>query len=206
MGLPVIPKIMAGDMQIIGLTGSIASGKSRVAYICGQMGLPVHDSDAAAHRLMAPFGVAVPAILDKFGAVGRLDTGIDRPALGKMIFANPKAKSELESILHPLIAADRDRFIRQQQIRRRSKLVLDVPLLFETGMDNQCDKVITVWAPAFLRRQRALQRPHMSAEKYAQILSAQMPQAEKCRLSDLALPSGLGYAETRRRLRRWLQR
>ena len=106
MGLPVIPKIMAGDMQIIGLTGSIASGKSRVAYICGQMGLPVHDSDAAAHRLMAPFGVAVPAILDKFGAVGRLDTGIDRPALGKMIFANPKAKSELESILHPLIAAD----------------------------------------------------------------------------------------------------
>lgn len=193
-------------MQIIGLTGSIASGKSRVAYICGQMGLPVHDSDAAAHRLMAPFGIAVPSILNRFGAVGTLETGIDRPALGKIIFANPEAKAELESIVHPLISADRDRFIRQQKIWRRSKLVLDIPLLFERGLDSVCDDVITVWAPAFLRRQRAMQRPHMTAQKYEQILSAQMPQSEKCRLSDLALPSGLGYAETRRRLRRWLTR
>jgi len=205
MDLAVCQKKTVSDMQIIGLTGSIASGKSRVAYLCRQMGLPVHDSDAAAHQLMAPYGVAVPAILQKFGAVGALETGIDRPALGKMIFADPAAKSELEAILHPLISADRDRFIRQHRIWRHSKLVLDIPLLFENGLEHICDEVITVWAPAFLRRQRALQRPHMTAEKYAQILSVQMAQAEKCRLSDLSLPSGLGYAETRRRLRRWLK-
>jgi len=195
---------MSRSGQIIGLTGSIAAGKSTAAHICRQMGLPVHDSDKVVHKLLGPNGVAVPVILQKFGPVGDSDAGIDRQALGQIIFGDPVAKNWLENLLHPLVEQDRTRFIRQYKVWGYKKIILDVPLLFEVGADRICDSVITVWAPAFLRQQRALMRPGMTEEKYQQIIAAQLPQTEKIRLSDLSLPSGLGYAETRRRLKRFL--
>ena len=196
--------MMSRSGQIIGLTGSIAAGKSAAAHICRQMGLPVHDSDKVVHRLLGPNGVAVPIILEKFGSVGDVDTGIDRQALGQIVFGDPAAKNWLETLLHPLVEQDRTRFIRQHKSWGYKKIILDVPLLFEVGADTICDSVITVWAPAFLRKQRALMRPGMTEEKYQQIIASQFPQTEKIRLSDLSLPSGLGYAETRRRLKRFL--
>ena len=195
---------MSRSGQIIGLTGSIAAGKSTAAHICRQMGLPVHDSDKVVHKLLGPNGVAVPVILQKFGPVGDSDAGIDRQALGQIIFGDPIAKNWLENLLHPLVEQDRTRFIRQYKVWGYKKIILDVPLLFEVGADRICDSVITVWAPAFLRQQRALMRPGMTEEKYQQIIASQLPQTEKIRLSDLSLPSGLGYAETRRRLKRFL--
>jgi len=195
---------MSRSGQIIGLTGSIAAGKSTAAHICRQMGLPVHDSDKVVHKLLGPNGVAVPVILQKFGPVGDSDAGIDRQALGQIIFGDPVAKNWLENLLHPLVEQDRTRFIRQYKVWGYKKIILDVPLLFEVGADRICDSVITVWAPAFLRQQRALMRPGMTEEKYQQIIASQLPQTEKIRLSDLSLPSGLGYAETRRRLKRFL--
>ena len=131
---------------------------------------------------------------------------IDRAALGKKVFQDPPARRRLEAILHPLVSADRDSFLARHRRRRARFVVLDVPLLFETGGDAFCDFVICVWAPLRVQKKRALSRPAMNAEKLAGIMRAQMPQGTKKRLADLALPSALGYAETNRRLRRWLAR
>ena len=193
-------------MHIIGLTGSIASGKSATAQICRQMGIPIHDADKYVHQLMGPYGHALGPIMQKFGDIGTIETGIDRQALGKVVFSDSAAKDWIENLLHPMVATHRDRFIRQHRIWRFRRIILDVPLLFEVGVDEICDNVITVWAPDFLRKQRALQRSGMTEERYEKICSLQISQDEKCRLSDLALPTGLGYAETRRRLKRFLSK
>ena len=200
-----LPPHKAGDMQIIGLTGSIATGKSVVAGMVRQMRFPVHDADAAVHRLMGPHGAAVANIVSLFGAqVGSPGTGIDRKILGNMVFSDSSRKAELEAILHPLVFQDRDWFIKQARRQRKPAVFLDVPLLFETGGDGACDHVITVWSPVFIQRQRALRRDGMTPQKLDAILAAQIPQPEKKRLSDLALPSSLGRAETCRRLKKWL--
>ena len=193
-------------MQVIGLTGSIAAGKSATAHICCQLGLPVHDSDAYVHQLLGPRGAAVQSILTKFGSIGSHEAGIDRQALGKIVFSDAAAKSWLENELHPRVAAHRDQFMRQHRYWRSKIIVLDIPLLFEVGAEDICDIVITVWAPDFLRKQRALSRPHMTEERYKAIVTSQMPQTEKCQMSDFALPTGLGFADTRRRLKMFLKK
>lgn len=192
-------------MLIIGLTGSIATGKSVVAGMLRHMRFPVHDADAAVHRLMAPHGAAVADILSAFGAeVGSVGAGIDRKILGNLVFLDPSRKAELEAILHPLVFQDKNRFIKQARRQRKPAVFLDVPLLFETGGDGDCDHVITVWSPVFIQHQRALRRDGMTRKKLDAILTAQTPQPEKKRLSDLVLPSSLGRAETYRRLKKWL--
>ena len=193
-------------MQIIGLTGSIATGKSTVSVMLRQMGFPVHDADKTTHHLISANGVAVPDIVACFGpSVGGLKAGIDRKRLGEIVFGDADKKAALEAILHPLIYQDKQRFIRQAQRQRHKAVFLDVPLLFETGGDAACDYVITVWSPAFIQTERALRREGMTQKKLAAICAAQFPQAEKKRLSDLALPSSLGRSETRRRLKKWLK-
>lgn len=193
-------------MLIIGLTGSIATGKSTVAVMLRRMGFPVHDADKTVHRLISAHGAAVPDILAVFGSsVGQLDTGIDRKRLGDMVFGDADKKALLEAILHPLVNQDKQRFIRQARRQRQKAVFLDVPLLFETGGDASCDYVIAVWSPAFIQRQRALRRDGMTAQKLNAILAAQYPQPEKKRLSDFALPSSLGRAETHKRLKKWLK-
>lgn len=193
-------------MLIIGLTGSIATGKSTVADMLRQMRFPVHDADQTVHSLLGPGGAAVAEVISCFGAqIGSAETGIDRRKLGEIVFSEGYRKAQLEGILHPLVRADKQTFIHRARRQRRPAVFLDVPLLFETGGDGGCDYVITVWSPAFIQRQRALRRDGMTALKLAAILAAQYPQPDKKHLSDLALPSSLGRAETYRRLKKWLK-
>ena len=194
-------------MKIIGLTGSIASGKSTIAQMFREIGLPVHDADKTVHQLMSAKGKATPLVLAAFGQnMSAGDGSIDRPDLGRKVFSDPEARALLEAILHPLVYQARDKFLADLHRARKPLAVLDVPLLFETGGDARCDYVVSVWAPKRSLRQRAMQRAHMTDEKFTAILSTQMLQSEKIRLSDFALPTGLGRAESRRRLKKWIKK
>jgi len=192
-------------MKLIGLTGSIATGKSTVLQMCRDAGLPVHDADSAVHKLLGPNGAAVSDILCQFGDVGSLSAGINRQDLGSLVFKQPEKRQQLEHIIHPLVLQDRERFLQACHRQKCRRVILDIPLLFETGGDSGCDKVIVVWAPEWIQRKRALLRHGMTAEKLDGILSHQVSQTVKRRLADLVLPSSLGRAETRKRLLRWLR-
>ena len=193
-------------MLIVGLTGSIATGKSAAAAMLRRLNFQVHDSDKVAHQLMGPGGRAVDDIISLFGSeVVNMPSGVSRTLLGNIVFADPAKRVLLEQILHPLIREQKQKFIQHNRLQRKKAVFLDVPLLFETGGDRDCDRVITLWCPAFLQTTRALRRRGMTEEKLLSILNAQWPQTKKCHLSDLALPSSLGKAETFRRLKRWLK-
>jgi len=192
-------------MIIVGLTGSVASGKSTVAGWMREKGIAVHDADAAVHSLLAANGQAVAEIIARFGRdMGASDGGIDRKKLGGYVFANPAGRKALESILHPLVRRHRDKFLQDQQRLGREIVVLDVPLLFETGGDNSCDYVIVVYAAEDTIRQRALSRPGMTEEKLAGILATQMPASEKCQCADFVLNTDLDPDSTRQHLFAWL--
>jgi dephospho-CoA kinase len=186
-------------MHVIGLTGSIAMGKSTAADMLRRRGIAVYDSDARVHRMLARGGRAVPAIAKRFPGVVR-DGAVDRAALGGIVFGDPAALKALEAIVHPLVRQDQARFLRAQRRRHAPVVVLDVPLLFEAGTDRLCDAALVVSAPAWLQRQRVLRRPGMTRERLAGILAKQMPDAEKRRRADAVVPTGLGKGVTWRRL------
>lgn len=187
-------------MRILGLTGSIGMGKSTAAAMLRRDGVAVHDADAEVHGLMRRGGAAVPAVAAAFpGAVK--DGAVDRRALGAMVFGKPEELRRLEAILHPLVRRRLARFLRQAGRRGDRLVVLDVPLLLETGGARLCDGVAVVSAPALLQRQRVLARPGMSREKFGAILKAQMPDREKRRRADWVVPTGLGRRPTLRALR-----
>ena len=192
-------------MIIIGLTGSVASGKSTVANWIAERGIPVHDADAAVHNLLATAGQAVPDIIDRFGhSVLADDGGIDRKKLGNYVFENPQDRQILESILHPMVRQHRDQFLADNR-RFGSKVVaLDVPLLFETGGDALCDYVVVVHAGEDTIWRRALARPGMTKHKLNGILKTQMPAIEKCQRADLVLDTDLTPEVTRQNLFFWL--
>jgi dephospho-CoA kinase len=191
-------------MRIIGLTGSIATGKSSVSDMFRYLRIPVHDADRSVHNFLGPHGLAVSDIIAAFGDVGNLDNGIDRQKLGDIIFSDPEAKNRLELIVHPLIWQDRQKFFKHMRLQNRKIVVVDIPLLFETGSDMVCDNIICVWAPYFLQRQRALHRAGMTQQKLDAILNNQLPQHTKMQLADFCLPTGLGKAYTYKLLKRWL--
>lgn len=185
--------------QVIGLTGSVAMGKSTAASMLARMGLTVFDADAAVHDLTGPNGEALSAIAERFPDV--IDGhGVDRQALGNTVFNNADALADLEAILHPLVVKKLHRFLVKHANQRSRGVVLDIPLLFEMGRQNACDAVIVISAPFMLQRQRALLRPGMSDEKFNRILARQMPDKEKQRLANVVIPSSLGKRETWRRL------
>lgn len=188
-------------MIVLGLTGSIGMGKSTAAAMLRRLRVPLFDADAAVHRLLAPGGAAVTAVAALFPEVETPQGGIDRRRLGARVFDNPAALRRLESILHPLVRARERRFLTAARGRGARVAVLDIPLLFETGGEGRCDYVMVVSAPAFLQRQRVLQRPGMSDSRLAAILRQQMPDREKRRLADFVVPTGVGRAATLRRLR-----
>lgn len=160
---------------VLGLTGSIGMGKSTTARLFAEAGVPVWDADAAVHRLYAPGGAAVFAVARRFPAA--LDGGgIDRGKLKAQLAAQPGALAELEAIVHPLVARDRAAFLDGQP---GDVLVLDVPLLFETGTNALCDATLVVTAPPELQRARVLARPGMTEESLRLIQSRQMPDGEK---------------------------
>lgn len=188
-------------MFILGLTGSIGMGKSTAAGMLRRLGVPVHDADAAVHRLLA----ADPAVRAEIAArfPGVVDgEAVDRQALGAMVFADPRARQDLEAILHPRVRAAARRFLRQQAMARTPLVVLDIPLLYETGGEANVDAVLVVTAPGFLQAQRVLLRPGMSVERFNGILASQVPDSEKRRRADYVVETGLGKAYTYRRLQR----
>jgi len=191
-------------MKVLGLTGSVGMGKSTIAAMLRRMRVPVYDADAAVHRALAPGGEAVAAVLREFPTVGR-GGGIDRRALGAQVFGDRAALRRLEAILHPLVARDERRFVALARARRRRLVVLDVPLLYESKGEERCDLVLVVWAPSFLQRVRVLKRPGMTAARFSFIRAQQTSEREKRRRADFLVPSGLGRADTWRRLTRVLR-
>lgn len=182
---------------VIGLTGSIGMGKTTVAAMFRALGVPVHDSDAVVHRLLGKDGRAVAAVAREFpGAVK--NGAIDRRALGNIVFADKRALTRLESILHPMVREHQQRFLADARRRGKPLVVLDIPLLFETGGERRCDLVVVASAPPFVQSSRVLRRPGMTAEKYARILAHQVPDTRKRRLADFVVPTGLGKAASLR--------
>jgi dephospho-CoA kinase len=186
-------------MIVIGLTGSIGMGKSTAAAMLRRLGVPVHDSDAAVHRLIGRGGRAVARIEKAFPGVVK-DGAVDRAALGARVFGDAAALKRLEAILHPMVAGEKGRFLRLWASRRCKAVALDVPLLFETKGDRQCDVTILVSAPAFIQANRVLRRPGMTRARLDEIRARQMPEAEKRRRASFIVPTGLGHRLTLRRL------
>ena len=188
-------------MVILGLTGSIGMGKSTAATLLRRLGVPVHDADRNIHRLLARGGPAVPKIAEAFPGVVR-DGAVDRARLGAIVFADRAALARLEAILHPLARQNQARFLAAAARRRVPVVVLDIPLLFETGGERRCDAVVLVTAPAALQRARVLSRPGMTPAKLDGILKRQMPDAEKRRRADFIVQTSLDKRYTLSRLAR----
>lgn len=186
-------------MRVLGLTGSIAMGKSTAARLLRRMRVPVYDADAEIRKLLARGGAGVAPVEAAFpGTVA--GGAVDRAALGARVFADPAALRRLEGILHPLARAAQRAFL-DRHMRARTRLVcLDVPLLYETVGERRCDLVVVVSASATIQRQRALARPGMTAQKLAGILARQMPDAKKRVLADIVAVTGLGHLPTLRAL------
>jgi dephospho-CoA kinase len=163
---------------LVGLTGSIGMGKTETAKMFARLGIPIYDADAAVHRLYEPRGAAVAEIAREFpGTV--IDGRVDRSALAERIRGEPDGLQRLERIVHPLVAREQRQFLDQAATAGAEIVVLDIPLLFETGGHARMDAVVVVSAPADLQRERVLNRPGMTAEKLNHILARQMPDAEK---------------------------
>ncbi|HXE17567.1 MAG TPA: dephospho-CoA kinase [Stellaceae bacterium] len=188
-------------MIVVGLTGGIGMGKSTAAGMLRRLRVPVHDADATVHRLMAKGGAAVTPVAKLFPDVLR-DGAIDRKALGRRVFGDRAALRRLEKILHPLVRRDQVAFLRRERLNGAPIAVLDIPLLYETGGARRVDKVITISAPSFLQRRRVLSRAGMTASLFASILTQQAPDSLRRREADYVVRSGLGRAETFRRLKR----
>jgi dephospho-CoA kinase len=186
-------------MLVVGLTGSIGMGKTTAAAALRRLGLPVHDADAAVHRLMARGGAAVGDVAAAFPGVEQ-DGVIDRGLLGAKVLGNDAELKRLEAILHPLVRAEARAFLARQARQHRPLAVLDIPLLFETGGDALCDAVIVVSAPPAVQRARVLSRPGMTEAKMQAVLARQMPDADKRRRADFVVQTGLTKGHSLRQL------
>src|SRR4051812_22102383 len=185
-------------MIVLGLTGSVGMGKSTTASFFVEAGVPVHDADAAVHRLYA--GEAVPLIEAAFPGTTSGGT-VDRTLLARRVLGDPTALKRLEAIVHPLVQASELRFLAEAEARGEKVVVLDIPLLFETGGEKRVDAVVVVSAPAEVQRTRVLQRPGMTAEKFEAILSQQMPDAEKRRRADFVVDTSQSFEAARGQVR-----
>lgn len=194
-------------MIVIGLTGSIAMGKTTIGSMMKNMNIPVHESDHVVHQLLQRNSIARPAIAAVFPffehpeIYDKKTKDLKRKEFGDLIFNNDEHKATLESILHPLVQKSQNEFIRAETLKGRDIVCLDIPLLFETGADSRVDYSIVVSAPAFIQRERALSRPNMNEEKFIAILETQMPDAEKCTRADYVIKTGLGRAPAMKALK-----
>ena len=184
-------------MFVLGLTGSIAMGKSTTARLFAEEGVPVHDADAAVHRLYQ--AEAAPAIEAAFPGTTQ-DGKVDRAALRQRIVGDADALKFLESIVHPLVGKVRDAFLADAEASGAKAVLLDIPLLFETGGENRVDAVVVASAPAAVQRARALERG-ISPEQLDALLARQMPDAEKRRRADFVVDTGHGIEPAREQVR-----
>ena len=190
-------------MFILGLTGSVGMGKSATAKMFAEEGVPVHDADAVVHRLYE--AEAVPLVEAAFP--GTTSGGkVDREKLAKQVLGNDAAIMRLESIVHPLVAAARDRFLAEAERSGNAVAVLDIPLLFETGGDARCDAVVVVSAPPDVQRSRTFERSGMTEQKFAAIVAKQLPDAEKRARADFVVDTSKGFDTARTQVRDILAR
>jgi dephospho-CoA kinase len=182
----------------IGLTGSIGMGKSTTAALFAAEGIPVNDADGVVHDLYR--GEAVASVEAAFPGVAR-NGAIDRALLAQKLAAEPHRFKELEAIVHPLVRAREEAFLMEQQAEGSDLVLLDIPLLFESGAVERVDVVVVVSCDADIQRQRVLARPGMTEEKFNLILSRQWPDAEKRARADFIIDSGHGIEAARRQVR-----
>lgn len=183
-------------MMLVGLTGSIGMGKSETAKMFAAEGVPVYDADAAVHALYARGGAAVAPIGEAFPDAIK-DGAVDRAALSKAVLGRPEQFKKLESIIHPLVAKVQLEWLAARRDEGAAIVVLDIPLLFETGGEARVDKVVVVSAPADVQRARVLTRPGMSEEKFDAILAKQVPDAEKRAKADYVVETSHGLDDAR---------
>jgi dephospho-CoA kinase len=187
-------------MFVIGLTGSIAMGKTTTARLFAEEGVPVHDADAAVHRLYA--GEAAGPIEAEFP--GSTHGGkVDRVKLGERVVGDPPALRRLEEIVHPLVRNAEKKFLREAELAGAAIAVLDIPLLFETGGESRVDATVVVSAPHEMQRARVLERG-LSLERLEALLARQMPDAEKRRRADFVVDSAHGVEHARAQVRQIL--
>lgn len=190
-------------MFVLGLTGSLGMGKSTTAKFFAEEGVRVHDADAAVHRLYE--GDAATKIEAAFPGT-TVGGKVDRAALGTRVLEDPAAMRQLEAIVHPLVRAAEERFLEQAGREKANVVVLDIPLLFETGGDKRCDAVVVASAPREIQRARLLERPGMTEQKFAAILAKQMPDEEKRRRADFVVDTSKGFEAARAQVREILAR
>ncbi len=185
-------------MIVLGLTGSIGAGKSTTAGFFRDEGVPVHDSDATVHRLYrGPLAQEVEAAFP--GTTG--PDGVDRAALGRAVLGDAAAIRRLEAIVHPPVREAEARFLARSRAEGVRVVVLDIPLLFETGAERRCDAVVVATVDPDVQRERVLARPDMTADKLDAILARQTPDAEKRRRGHFLVDSGRGLASARAQVR-----
>ncbi|MGD9480656.1 dephospho-CoA kinase [Shinella sp. G-2] len=185
-------------MIVLGLTGSIGTGKSTTAAMFHDLGVPVHDADATVHDLYR--GEAVAPVAEKFPEALK-NGAIDRKALSAVLAQSPERFGELEAIIHPLVRARETAFVARERNNGTPLVLLDIPLLFESGGESRVDKVVVVTCDPDTQRARVLARPGMTEEKFALILSRQMPDAEKRRRADFIIDTGRGLEAAREQVK-----
>jgi dephospho-CoA kinase len=190
-------------MFVLGLTGSLGMGKSTTAGFFAELGVPVHDADAAVHRFYK--GEAAPLIEAAFPGTTR-GGEVDREKLAQRVLNDAAAIKKLEGIVHPLVRAAEERFLAEAKKNNAKVAVLDIPLLFETEGDRRCDAVVVVSAPEDVQRARMLERPGMTAPKFTAILARQMSDAEKRRRADFVVDTSKGFDAAREQVREILAR
>jgi len=185
-------------MIILGLTGSIGMGKSTTAKMFAEEDVPVHDADATVHALYS--GKAAPLIEETFPGTVRNGT-VDRSELGKRVVGNAEAMKKLEAIVHPLVRKAELAFLEHARSEKHPLVVLDIPLLFETGGEERVDYVAVVTAPAKVQRERVMARPGMTEERFEGLLAKQMPDAEKRRRADFLIDTSHGMEAAQAKVR-----
>lgn len=185
-------------MQVIGLTGSIGMGKSTTMQLFADEGVPVYDADAAVHAIYS--GAAVPVVEAAFP--GTTANGkVDRQKLSEKVLGKPEELKKLETIVHPMLGAHRQEFLDNAEKAGAPVVVLDVPLLFETGGEKRVDAIVVVSAPADVQRTRVLARENMTQDKLDAILARQLPDAEKRKRADFVVDTSSGVEPVRLRIR-----
>lgn len=185
-------------MIVLGLTGSLGMGKSTTAKMFADEGVPVFDADAMVHRLYD--GEAAPLIEQAYPGT-TVEGRVDRRRLAARVVGNIEALKKLEGIVHPLVRAAEQEFIADAESKGASVVLLDIPLLLETGGHLRVDKVVVVSAPAETQRARVLERPEMTDEKFEAMLARQMPDSEKLRRADFIVDTGRGIEPAREQVR-----
>lgn len=181
-------------MIVVGLTGSIGMGKSTTARMFAEEGVPVFDSDATVHNLYA--GEAA-ALVDAAFPGTVIEGQVDRGRLSEAVVDDPQARQRLEAIIHPLVRARSDAFLARHRAQGTPLVVLDIPLLFETGAEERVDRIVVVSASPKIQEERVLARPGMSRDKFSAIRAAQVPDHEKRNRADFVIDTGRGISAAR---------